>query len=352
MITGKTKTEATYRAITLDSSSSLKDFSMDKRKYYKKYILNTDVIEEEDDNNKAAVTGRVVETLLLEPHEFDNRFYLSICLNSPTGLMLEFVNSLYRYTLEATDEAGSITREFEDICKDAYTNSGFKIKFDAVLNKFIGSDAEVYYKEMREVKSKNLTIVTTTDITNAERIVEELKTNFVTANIVNLITSDRWEVRNQFQIEGYDVDGHLFKSMTDKVVIDHKEKTIQVYDLKCTWSVEKFYEEYYLYRRSYIQAYLYNKAMIYTTQNEEKLKDYTVLAPKFIVCDSINYYNPLIYTLNDKDLDDGYLGFEYKGKKYVGVKKIIEDLKWAQEHNIWNMAKDSYLNNGVVNIKG
>ena len=39
MIQGTAKTEAQYRAIYLDSSSSLKDFSTDRRKYHKKYIL-------------------------------------------------------------------------------------------------------------------------------------------------------------------------------------------------------------------------------------------------------------------------------------------------------------------------
>ena len=34
------KTEKEYRQKQLDSSSSLKDFSVDRKKYYKKYILN------------------------------------------------------------------------------------------------------------------------------------------------------------------------------------------------------------------------------------------------------------------------------------------------------------------------
>ena len=37
MIKGQAKTEAVYRAILLDSSSSLKEFSMDRKKYYNKY---------------------------------------------------------------------------------------------------------------------------------------------------------------------------------------------------------------------------------------------------------------------------------------------------------------------------
>ena len=35
MIKGTAKTEAQYRAVVMDSSSSLKDFSTDRKKYYK-----------------------------------------------------------------------------------------------------------------------------------------------------------------------------------------------------------------------------------------------------------------------------------------------------------------------------
>jgi hypothetical protein len=347
MITGSSKTEAMYRAVNMDSSSSLKEFSLDRRKYYKKYILGDKV---EDSENKASITGRVVETLLLEPEMFDERFYMSTCASAPTGLMLAFVESLYKHTAAATDEFGEVNRSFEDICKDAYVESGFKIKFDAVIGKFVGSDAEIYYKEMREVKSKGLTVVTTEDVTNAEKIVAELRTNSITANVVNLVNSSRYTIHNQFQIEGYSVEGHLFKSMMDKVVIDHEERTIQVYDLKCTWSVENFYEEYYLYRRAYIQAYLYYKAAESLTF-EGELYGYKALYPRFIVCDSTNYYSPLIYMLNLGDIYDAYEGFEHKGRKYPGVQRLIEDLSWAVENDVWNISRENYQNEGLVNIK-
>jgi hypothetical protein len=159
-------------------------------------------------------------------------------------------------------------------------------------------------------------------------------------------------VLNQFQVEGYVVDDHLFKSMMDKMVVDHNERTIQVYDLKCTWSVENFYEEYYLYRREYIQALLYYKAAIYIVNTTEELHGYRVEQPKFIVCDSTNYMSPLIYTLSDRDLEDAYNGFEHKGRTYPGVKSIISDLKWAIENDVWNISRENYLNHGLVNIKG
>lgn len=344
MINGPTKTETQYRAVYLDSSSSLKDFSMDRKKYHKKYILN-EMLEDED--SKAATMGRIVETLLMEPHLFDERFHLSTCMSTPTEKMLDFVEALYKHTTEATNEDGIITRSMEDLMKDAYADSGFKIKLEAVVAKFVGSDAEVYYKEIREVRSKNLTVVTTQDVTNAEKIVTELKTNPVTADIVNLESDTRYSVYNQLQVEGYEVFGHQFKSMMDKVIIDHDKKLITVYDLKCTWSVENFYDEYYLYRRAYIQGYLYYYA---AKQYFADLDGYNVLYPKFIVCDSTNYMNPLVYTMTIDSFDNAEKGFTYKGRQYPGVKQLIEDLNWALENDKWNISRENYINNGVVKL--
>jgi hypothetical protein len=350
MIKGNSKTEANYREVMLDSSSSLKDFSQDRKKYYKKYILN-EVVEDKD--SSAANMGRIVETLLMEPHLFDDKFYMSSCTSTPTGLMLDFVEALYRVTRDATDESGKITRDFADMSLEAYNISGFKIKYEAVMSKFIGSEAEIYYNEIRRVRTNNLTVVNTTEIAVAEKIVEQLKTNSTTAPIVNLVNSSRYEVIDQMQVEGYTVDGHNFKSMLDKVIIDHQEKVISPYDLKCTWSVENFYEEYYLYRRAYIQAYLYFYAMLHIANDPDSpCYGYRVNYLQFIVCDSTNYYQPLIYTLDMDDMGDAYKGFVHKGRTYPGVGDLIAALTWCVSTNTWNISHKNYLSNGIVNIKG
>lgn len=346
MIQGQTKTEAQYRAVIMDSSSSLKEFSQNRKKYHKKYILN-EAVEEED--SKASVMGRLVETLLMEDHLFDSKFHMSVISSTPTGLMLDFVEALYKYTAAATNEDGVLTRNFEEICRDAHADSGFKIKLDAVLNKFMGSDAEVYYKEIREVRSKGLTVVTTQDVTNAEKIVTELKTNNITSEIVNLVNSSQYSVHNQLQVEGYDIFGHMFKSMMDMVHVDHANKIVQVYDLKCTWAVENFYDEYYLYRRAYIQGFLYHKAAE-SWASEMGYGDYKILHPKFIVCDSTNYMNPLIYAMSDINMVDARAGFEHKGREYPGVAQLIEDLQWALENDKWNISQENYLSNGIVKL--
>jgi len=348
MIVGTKRTEAEYRNIAIDSSSSLKEFSLDRKKYYKKYIKNEKT--EEEEQSKASIIGRICETLLFEPSEFDNRFYLSACISAPTANMLLFVEALYKHTAANTDENGDINLEFSEIAKLAHKDSGYKWTLEKVLEKFIGSDAELWYKEIREVRSKGLTVVTVEDINNSEKTVTELKTNEFTAPILNLVNSDRYTIYTQLQIEGYEIDGLPLKSMIDFLVIDSEEKTITPYDLKVVWAVEGFFTEYYLYRRSYIQAFLYKEACK-ELKIREGLEYYTVMDLKFIVADSINYYNPLVYALSGDDMDDAYNGFEYNGRKYPGVKSIIEELKWAKENSKWNISKKNYQNNGIVNIK-
>ncbi len=347
MIQGTTKTEELYRAVMLDSSSSLKDFSMDRKKYHRKYILNEDIQEKD---SIAANLGRLVETMLWEPNLFDEKFFMSSVAYTPTGLMLEFVERLYEVTRDSTDDDGNVSRTFKELAEEAYTLSSFKIKFEQVLKKFMGSDAELYYNEIRKVRAKNLTVVDTQQVATAEKIIETLRTSPSTKDIVSLVTSERYDIHDQFQVEDYTVQGHQFKSMMDRVVIDHKEQTIQVYDLKCTWNVENFYEEYYLYRRAYIQAYLYYKAAKYAFMNKEII-NYTVLLPRFIVCDSADYYQPLVYTLTEADMFDANNGFEHKGRKYPGVKELIDGLKWAHSNNVWNISKANFNNNGIIKLK-
>lgn len=346
----KTKEELKYRAIPKDSSSSLKDFSVDRRKYYKKHYLR-ETVDEKD--NLATNMGKLVETLLLEPEEFDNRFYMSSCVSVPTGLMLEFVEALYKITDAAADGFGVVARPMDEMVEEAYKASGFKISKEQVVGKFLGSAAEIYYREIREVRRKKLTVITAQDVTNAERIVEELQNNEFTKDIINRESDSRYTVLNQFKIDGYFVDAHEFKSMIDKVIVDHQEKKIHIYDLKCVWSVENFYNDYYLYRRAYIQGYLYWRALSWVVVNDENYPwyGYDIQYPQFIVCDSINYYSPLIYMMDQKDMEEAYDGFTWNDKTYPGVGILIEELKWAQEMDIWNISKTNYENKGLVNFK-
>ena len=342
MIKGEFNAEKFYRAIVMDSSSSLKDFDKDRKKYYRRYVLGEKI---EDEETKALTMGRVVETKLMEPELFDDRFFPSVCETTPTEGMLKFVEALYKHTKEATNDEGEVTRTFEDLSRDAYADSGYKIAYEAVMKKFMGSEAEVYYQEIREVRTKGLTVISIRDVTNAERIVEQMQNDIFVGAVVNLTNSARYNVYNQLQISDVSIGGLKMKGMLDKVIVDHDLKTIHIYDLKCTWAVENFYREYYLYRRGDIQAGVYYMLALHHFADLVK-EGYTVNPPSFIVCDSGAYYAPLIYDLTDQDVVDGL-----NGTKYRGIIEIIEDIKWAKEMDVWNISRNNYLSAGRVKIK-
>jgi hypothetical protein len=346
MIKTSNNAEKMYRAINMDSSSSLKQFVKDRKKYYKKYILKEYV---EDEESKAITMGRIVETKLLEPELFDDRFIASICIDAPTGLMLSFVDSLFKHTISNRDENDNLTVPFDSLLKIAYEESGYKISFDRVVNSFTNSEAQTYFEEKLQVYKKNLTVVSITDVANADKIVDQIRTNPFT-QVVNLTNSVRYSITNQHQVTGLEYNGLILKGMFDKVVIDHVEKTIQVYDLKCTWAVENFYKDYYIANLGYIQSGIYH--LLASKEFSDLIEEGYVLNPiKYIVCDSIGYYNPLIYTLNHEDLKECFDGFEYRNVQYPGINKIVDNLNFAKEMDIWNISKDNYINFGIVNLK-
>ncbi len=67
--------------------------------------------------------------VIVPGHALSLCFGISALASAPTGLMLDFVEALYRHSANATDEFGNITREFEDIARDAYVDSGFTMVF-------------------------------------------------------------------------------------------------------------------------------------------------------------------------------------------------------------------------------
>lgn len=358
-IIGKTinngRTEEQYRALECDSSSSIKIFAEDRLKYYKKFV-KSEYTEEED--SFAIIIGKLVDCILLgTEQEMDDKFYKSTIVSPPTGLILQFVEALYTRTMESLNEEGKVTRTMEDLTLDAYNDVKFdkngvmvgfkKQSYEKTVEIFSAGDAITYYREIRAVRPNGLTVITSSMVDIANRVVDKLKSSINTYNIFT--PNADVEVHNQLKIDGFEIDNLPLKGMIDRTHIHHSDRVIQPYDLKCTWDVEDFYEQYYLKRKTYFQAYIYHQALLNgSIELGFDYSDYEILPPSFIVCDSANFYEPLIYKLSVEDLDDAYNGFNHKNRHYIGLKQTIEDLIWAKKEDMWNVSKENNENNGVV----
>lgn len=355
-------TEKEYRALDFYSASDLREFNANRRKFFKENIAVDRVFEEEDDEkySKAVSIGNLVHCYLLEPENFDHLFIETSIKSAPTGLMLKFVESLVTERIKNTDpDTKELTTEFSEIVAIAHKNSGYKLAIPAVLKNFEkinedGDSPELYFKERLEAKAYGKQLCTIDDQAIARKIVEMVRND---DNVGYLFSNpEKAEEGNvdlfyETKIQGFTIDGLPMKCMMDIIYADHDAKTVQMIDPKVVYDNQNFKNLYYLKRRAGIQGFVYFKAL------EGRIvdlgfdyKDYTILPPKFIAIDSGCFYRPLIYQMNYDSLQREYDGFTENGKFYLGIKEIIEDIKFAQEYNIWNITKENYLANGVVHI--
>ena len=335
MIGGAKRSEKEYRRLEILSASDLKTFATeDRRVFFKKCVLKQK--EEDEEESRAAKIGTMTHCLRLEPQEFDKRYFMSLCSSPPTGLMKKFVDALYKHTLANTNEEGEVTCEFKDLAELAYADSGHKRdKLVKVLSEFKGKDPEMYYRERRNCGDKEL--VCTEDRNLANRIVETLINHDYSRDIF------RENSLKETQIEGFEIDGLELKAMIDDIEISGN--TITATDLKVTWTNENFFREYFLKRRSDIQAYVYTEAVKY------KFPDYKLNPFRFVVADSTNFNAPLIYEIDEEWRDKTYYGFDFEGRKYKGLKDIIEEIKWHKSTDNWTVSKEGFDNLGKIKLK-
>ena len=329
----KAKSEKEYRKLEALSSSDLRVFSSDRKKFFKTRVLGETV---EEEYSRSMLIGHLVHCLLLEPEEFDKRYFTSICTAPPTGKMLDFVETLYK---------NRDIPKLSDNIRKSYDEVGFTWTLQTVVKKFTEGTGEDYYNQLLEARGKGLEVVCAADLSISEKIISIIKGDRNVGPIFN--KSNHREVK----IEKFYIDGFELKGMIDDIEVNHEDKEIKISDLKVVYDNQNFYREYYLKKNSYIQAYLYYEATK-TWAINQGLKDYLVHPPRFIAVDSGCFFAPVIYELEKEHLDKAYLGFKEGNKYYPGVKEILEEVSWAQENNIWNMTKKQYLCGGRVKLDG
>jgi hypothetical protein len=348
-------TEKEYRKIPIDSYSSVKDFITDRRKYYKKYVLNDRVEEEE---SFPVLMGNVTETLCFASEEFDEKFFLSAG-EKPTASMNDFVEALYRRTIEFSTEDGQCYKEEAELLELAYNDvkydkDGNKVAFkqdkasslEAITTKFKNSFSG-YFEEILSSRAKGMTVLSSKELEQGEKIKDTLFTHPHTAAIFRAKSNETRKILIQTPLFTT-INGYRLKLLIDRMEINHEEKFIQPDDLKCTWNVDNFLKEYYLFRRSDLQAAIYYIGCL--DFRDTYFPDYEVRHMRFLVADSTNQNAPLIYNSSQEDVDNAIKGFTHKNKFYIGLNQALEDLKWHKTEGIWNVSRENFLNNGVCSI--
>jgi hypothetical protein len=158
----------------------------------------------------------------------------------------------------------------------------------------------------------------------------QLKTMFVPSD-------DMIEVRPKVCLES-DFNGVLLKSELDYLIINHRDKTFKVIDLKTTTDLLSFQKSIWKYRYDFQMAF-YN-FMVTLNLSELGISDYVQLPAEW-VCVSNSAKLPVRKTTCMVNSLKSFKSFD---RKYLGVLEAIDLYKWHLEQEKWEYPKHIYVN--------
>lgn len=147
----------------------------------------------------------------------------------------------------------------------------------------------------------------------------------------------------KFNIEYKDIK---FKGIIDFVLIDHKNKTVNIIDLKTGKDPCLYFMNNFIKYKYYFQEAIYVKAFKFICKTLG-LKGYKLLPFKFLY---ISRYEkiPLEYAVTKKWHDAALKGFTTDaGYSYKGLDETIEDIKWHWQNKVFDLPREVYESKGI-----
>ena len=196
-----------------------------------------------------------------------------------------------------------------------------------ILIKKIVDEGNIYFSFYLENKDKQIV-----DFSTFEKI-----SDLIPELQLNPYTNDYIVCENE-DIEFYDQlkfslpDGEFkIKGMMDRIIVDHKNKTIQICDFKLTNEDEEEFEIRILKFNYDIQAMVYNYIIKEIIKEDSYYQDFTVLPFKFIVIDP-DTNSPIVWQFPDLDVDERIItSYGYPRKSWKSLYKELEFYKSLPE---------------------
>ena len=314
-------------------------------------IFNT--IQEPDlyfEEKKHFIIGNGVDIQLTRPiEEFNQKFHISNLQNKPSDTIKSIVNQVYDLVKE---EVGSLAdkgllRDHTSKIIDSCNNHNYQPNWKTETRVAKIVEAWEYWEDLKQAEGKVVLSQEENDLIS--QIVMSIRTNPTTSKYFE--TNKDVEILDQLAVY-FPYNNVDCKALLDRVIVDHKNETIQPIDFKTMGDQTIYFPKSLRQRRYDIQAAFYTEALYYFKERDEpNWKNYKILPFKFIVESTINPGNPLVFTCSDELLFMGKWGREenflelnvpdsaetWTRKEYVsypeikGFYQLIEDYKWYME---------------------
>ena len=280
--------------------------------------------------------GSAVDCILTAPEEFDDRFYVAD-IDRFSDSIRKIVERIY---LEHTDFTDQICEIQEDLLINILNEENYqsnwkdRTRIDKIID--LGQD---YYTVLKYSTGK--IVISPQEFSEASQCVQTLKTHPFTYQIFECNEDEEIFYQLKFKTTIEDCDNSEVRIMTDCIKVNHKEKWIQIYDLKTTGKDEEKFEESFDAWNYWIQAGLYEDVVDLITSADDYFSEFNLLPFKFIVINKVNL-RPIVWdTVNYK-----HIGIQVLKKYGVKWQTLLKDANWHLQNGRFDYSRKSYENNG------
>jgi hypothetical protein len=333
-----------YREMRGLNQSSLKKILVSPQEYLK--AINK---QEEEATPEHFLFGTVVDIMLTgTKDEFDEKFVKipdeTKCSDAVKAI-IDIVASVVFQTETIDCPLESYREDILDACN--YNNYQSNWKDDTRVDKIIKEGSE-YFDLLKSIAGK--TPITESEYAKAVNAVMALKadkyTQMYTRKQKDVEYLDKFIVC--FGYEGEEIKGEL-----DRVVINHKLKTITPIDFKTTGkSMLGFNYDFWQFRYDF-QAAVYT----YGLQRHNDIinllgQGYTLNNFLYIVVEKSLIYNPQIFEVHKAITKIGWEGGTLSnGRRLEGFVQAVQRYQFATKNDAWDYSQEYYENEGKLFIE-
>lgn len=237
----------------------------------------------------------------------------------------------------------------EKMFAEAYDHSGYEISKESVEGRFKKKGLE-YCEEQAEHSEKigiSLEEAQMLEAMKRSLLSEETTAKyFQSAKNVDLHVQLPVYWNEDIMVDGKKVVMPC-KILLDSVVVDHNRKVIYPADLKTTGDSAYKFAKSYMHFKYYLQAAMYYDGMI-QWRAQQGLDHYHIEEFRFIVCEKRLNPRTVLYKVSKEDIKAGSSGFTSKGKFIRGWRRLLIDLAWHQERDLWDHPRSIYEDGEVI----
>lgn len=308
------------------SNSSISYFSK-SIKLFKKFIDG----EIEEESKSYFDFGQWTHLKILEEDEFNATIKVYDYINPKSTQQRNFITNALKYEKVELfeDDAARLVQAYRD---EYVTKESDEVVYKKAYKLF--ETYKTYYTYIQLAKIK--TVISSNDFSNIKSIEVNLKNHKLANKLLWNDELDGLIAHNEYEII-WNWGKVPCKSLIDRLVIDHEKKIVYLVDFKTTSKLHDFNSSFYSFNYDRQLAF-YEKAIRHDSFLLGINDEYRI--ERYIVAADTKTFDCKVFYIKDEDITEAV---EY-------LTKIMPEIEYHFENDLWEYSKEYYEGNGAESI--